>query len=117
MDTHPAFEPNTFPWHDEGVVRRTPPLALAARMACLLESLQADAVETTNDSEAGIWIGCGIANVVTALEQAGELGTISTLLTGLEGLVAPTYRARWPLARQIAAEHPVVAPLEEAATS
>ena len=100
--------PRTFPWHDEGVVRRTPPLALAARMACLLTSLQAEACETTNDNEAGIWIGQGVGGAVRALERAGELGEISTLLTGLEGLIPSDCRAGWPLAGQIAAEHPVV---------
>ena len=106
MDTHPAV----FPWHNEGVVRRTPPLSLAARMACLLESLQADAVETTNDSEAATWIGQGVAGMVTALEKAGALDEISTLLTGLEGLAAPGCRARWPLAGFIHGLHESVSP-------
>ncbi len=103
-NTHPT----AFPWHDEGVVKRTPPLALAARMACLLESLQADAAETANDSEAGTWIVDGLAGIVRALEQAGDLDEIGVLLTGLEGLTPPAHRARWPLASQIAAKHLVV---------
>ena len=111
-NTHPAV----FPWHDEGVVKRTPPLALAARMACLLEYLQASAQETSRDEEP-VWLVDGLVFAITGLENADRLGAVSTLLTGLETLVPPQDRSRWPLAGQIAAEHPVVAPLQEAATS
>lgn len=109
--------PRTFPWHDDGVVKRTPPLALAARMVCLLESLQAEACETNNSETAGIWIVHGIADVVRGLEKASQLDAIAVMLTGLEGLVEPGYRARWPLAGQIATEHPVVVPPQEAEAS
>ena len=99
--------PDAFPWHDEGVVKRTPPLALAARMACLIEGIEANATETNNSETAGIWIVYGLAMAVEALEKADRLGEIGVMLTGLEGLVDPAYRARWPLAGQIAAEHPI----------
>lgn len=109
--------PRAFPWHDEGVVKRTPPLALAARMACLIGGLEANATESNNSEAVGIWIVDGIAAVIEALEKTGQLDAISTLLTGLEGQVSPDYRARWPLAGQIAAEHPVVVPPQEAEAS
>lgn len=108
-NTHPhTREPAVFPWHDNGVVKRTPPLALAARMACLIEGLEANATEINRSETAGIWIVDGLASVVEGLEKAGKLDAIAVLLTGLEGLIDPTYRARWPLDDQIRAGHPVV---------
>ena len=108
--------PRAFPWHDEGVVKRTPPLALAARMVCLLEYLQGSAQETSSDEEP-VWLVDGLMFAVTGLEDAGRLGAVSTLLTGLETLVPPQDRARWPLAGQLAAEHPAVVPPQEAEAS
>lgn len=88
-----------FAWYDSAVVGNeskavVDALALIARAAALMEDLTQTARETSNNTD---WLGWGISEAFAALVETGNLGGIGLLLTGLETLVSPQRRAKWPL--------------------
>jgi len=88
-----------FAWHDDYITGSESkavvhPLALVARVTLLCEDMSQQALEASNEPA---WIGWGIGSACRALVETGDLAGLGVLLTGLETLVPPEIRARWPL--------------------
>jgi hypothetical protein len=85
-------ENTPFPWYDSHFLATSHPSAVAvvARALCLVDYHQATAREL-GDSNA--WLVYGLASVA----QSCDADSLGVLLTGLETLVPPDVRRRWPL--------------------
>lgn len=89
-----------FAWYDNRITGSesravVKPLALVARATQLCESLTQQATETSPGES--VWIVYGVAEACKTLVAAGDLGRMGVLLTGLETLIDPEIRAKWPL--------------------
>jgi hypothetical protein len=74
---------------------RVHPLALVARALAVVEYLAGEALQTSGEDS---WVIMGVTGAVCALVGVQRYDDVGLLLRGLELLVPPEQRAKWPLA-------------------